>query len=215
MNIFLQGFLLLNAFLIGALATIAVRHARAHFNPHAHDNDKPHHPAHEQTRLPAATKERLIKAAEIKLQTVLDHSADQLERSLRETTGRLDRQLERLGSKIISDEMVRYNKALDELQAHTQLSISSAQNEITIHQEELKAQLAERQTELNAQLANEMALKKEQLVSELDTKLADAVASFLIETLGHDVDLGAQSAYLTKMLDEHKEEITKGIKNEA
>jgi F0F1-type ATP synthase membrane subunit b/b' len=134
---------------------------------------------------------------------------------LHETTSRLDRQLERLGSKIISDEMARYNKALEELQAHTQLSISGAQSEITQHQEELKEKLAQRQVELEAQLANEMALKKEQLTRELDTKLADAVTSFLIETLQHEVDLGAQSAYLTKMLDEHKDEITKGIKSEA
>lgn len=215
MSVFLQVFLLINVFLIGALTAVAIRHALAHFRPNRHDGDKTRQQAVEPLHLPAATRERLLKASELKLQAILDRSGDQLERSLHETTGRLDRQLERLGSKIISDEMTRYNKALDELQAHTQLSISGAQNEITQHQEELKAKLAERQAELEAQLANEMALKKEQLTKELDTKLADAVTSFLIETLQHEVDLGAQSAYLTKMLDEHKEEITKGIKSEA
>lgn len=156
-----------------------------------------------------------MKQAEAKLQAVLDRSAVQLERSLTETTGRLDRQLERLGSKIISDEMARYNKALDDLQAHTQLSIRGAQNEITQHQDDLKAKLAERQAELEAQLVTDMAAEKERLVAELDTKLADAVTSFLLETMKHEVDLGAQNAYLIKMLDEHKDEITKGVKSEA
>jgi F0F1-type ATP synthase membrane subunit b/b' len=215
MNMFLQIFLLINVFLVGALAAVAIRHALAHFRPHRHDGDRSRQHTTESLQLPAATKERLLKASELKLQTILDRAGDQLERSLHETTSRLDRQLERLGSKIISDEMARYNKALDELQTHTQLSISGAQNEITQHQEDLKEKLTQRQAELEAQLAEEMALKKEQLTSELDTKLADAVASFLLETLQHDVDLGAQSAYLTKMLEEHKDEITKGVKSEA
>jgi len=210
--LFLQIFLGINIFLIGVLTAVGIRHALAHFKPHAHDAEHPHRPAAQPTQISPEIKARLMKAAEAKLEAALERSSVQFEKSLQETTGRLDRQLERLGSKIISDEMARYNKALEELQAHTQLSISGAQSEIATHQEDLKAKLAERQAELEAQLAQEMDAKKEQLARELDTKLADAVASFLIETLGHDVDLGAQSAYLTKMLDEHKEEITKGIK---
>lgn len=210
--LFLQIFLGINIFLIGALTAVGIRHALAHFKPNAHDAEHSHRPAAQPTQISPEVKARLMKAAEAKLEAALERSSVQFEKSLQETTGRLDRQLERLGSKIINDEMARYNKALEELQAHTQLSISGAQSEIATHQEDLKAKLAERQAELEAQLAQEMDAKKEQLTRELDTKLADAVASFLIETLGHDVDLGAQSAYLTKMLDEHKEEITKGIK---
>lgn len=212
---FLQIFLLINVFLGGALTTMAIRHALAHFKPHTHDAEKAHRPTQEHPQLSREAKERLLKASEAKLQAVLDRSADHLERSLTETTGRLDRQLERLGSKIISDEMARYNKALDDLQAHTQLSISGAQTEITQHQNDLKAKLLERQAELESKLTEDMAAEKERLVAELDTKLADAVASFLIETLKHDVDLGAQNTYLLKMLDEHKDEITKGVKSEV
>lgn len=213
-SLFLQIFVLVNVFLIGAFTMVAIRHALAHLRPQSHDAEKAH-PAHPTVQLAPAIKERLMKQAEAKLQAVIDRSAVQLERSLTETTGRLDRQLERLGSKIISDEMARYNKALDDLQAHTQLSISGAQNEITQHQDDLKAKLAERQAELEAQLVTDMTAEKERLVAELDTKLADAVTSFLLETMTHEVDLGAQNAYIIKMLDEHKEEITKGVKSEA
>ena len=213
---FLQIFLLINVFLIGALTVMAIRHAYAHFKPHTHDADHIRRTAAtQQSQLSPAVKERLMKAAEAKLEASLERSTVQFEKSLQETTARLDRQLERLGTKIISDEMARYNKALEDLQAHTEISIGGAQSEIVKHQEDLKAKLNDRQAELEAQLVQEIDLKKEQLAQELDTKLGDAVASFLIETLGHEVDLGAQSAYLTKMLDEHKEEITKGIKREA
>lgn len=213
-SLFLQIFLLVNVFLIGALAAVAVRHALAHFKPHTHDAEKAR-PAHPTVQLSPAVKERLMKDAEVKLQAVLDRSVTQLERNLTETSGRLDRQLERMGSKIISDEMARYNKALDELQARTQISISGAQAEITQHQDDLKAKLAERQAELEAKLADDMAVEKARLIAELDTKLGDAVTSFLLETMAHEVDLGAQNAYLIKMLNEHKDEITKGVKDEA
>jgi hypothetical protein len=41
--------------------------------------------------------------------------------------------------------------------------------------------------------------------------LGDAVASFLIDTLQHEVDLGAQTNYLIKTLDEHKDELKKEV----
>ena len=209
---FLQIFLLINVFLVGALTAVAIRHALAHFKPHTHDAEHAPRPAAQQVQISNEVKNRLMKAAEVKLEAVLERSTVQLEKNLQETTRRLDHQLERIGTKIITEEMTRYNKALDDLQAATQLSIGGAQSEIGKHQEDLKVKLAERQAELEAQLAQEMEAKKAQLTQELDIKLADAVASFLIETLGHEVDLGAQNAYLTKMLDEHKDEITKGIK---
>jgi F0F1-type ATP synthase membrane subunit b/b' len=209
---FLQIFLLVNVFVIGALTAVGIRHALAHFKPQAHDAEHPHHPIRPQAQISKEVKARLMKAAEVKLEAVLERSTTQLEKNLQETTRRLDHQLERIGTRIITDEMARYNKALDDLQASTQLSIGGAQSEIGKHQEELKVKLAARQVELEAQLAQDMEVKKEQLTRELDTKLADAVASFLIETLGHDVDLGAQSAYLTKMLEEHKDEITRGVR---
>lgn len=210
----LQIFLLINAFIGGILVTLAVRHALAHFRPHQHDAEAPHRAAAPTAQLPPALKAKLIGDAEAKLQGVIDRSASQLERQLLETTSRLDRQLERLGSKIITDEMNRYHKALDDLQAHTQLSISGAQTTITDHQADLDAKLVARQAELEEKLVADMATEKERLLTELDTKLADAVTSFLLETLKHDVDLGAQNAYLLAMLDEHKDELLKGVKSE-
>jgi len=75
--------------------------------------------------------------------------------------------------------------------------------------------MAKKQAELEAKLKEEIAAEKKQLVQQLDTKLSDAVASFLLETMQHEVDLGSQSAYLTKMLDEHKAELIKELMDEA
>jgi hypothetical protein len=64
-------------------------------------------------------------------------------------------------------------------------------------------------------MVEEVAAERQALIQQMETKLADGVASFLTETLQHNVDLGAQTAYLTAMLEEHKDELTKGLKDEG
>ena len=122
--------------------------------------------------------------------------------------------------------MKRYHESLDELRRQTEATIGSAQAEIIAHQADLTAKLSDRQAELEAALGirrveleakmtDELATEKQLLAQQVDTKLGDAVASFLAETLQHNVDLGAQSAYLTAMLDEHKAELIKGVRDEV
>ena len=45
-------------------------------------------------------------------------------------------------------------------------------------------------------------------------KLAGAVTAFLIDTLGHNVDLGAQTKYLTETLEQHKAELVKELSDD-
>jgi hypothetical protein len=219
MNItFLQIFLLLNAFLIGVFTSIAIRHAYAHFKPHQEGPEapSPHHITRSnRLQLPLAIRQRLLLASQSKFQSVLDHSASDLAHNLKATSSKLDSQLNKLGTEIINDEMKRYHKSLDELSKQTEDSIFSAQTEISTHQAELKTRLAERQAQLEAKLNDEIAVEKQQLAIQLDAKLGDAVTAFLIETLGHDVDLGAQNDYLTAMLEKNKAELIKEITDET
>ena len=73
-------------------------------------------------------------------------------------------------------------------------------------QRQAEAAAAERQRQVEAILA-----EKKQIMARIDTKLSDSVASFLLETLGHEVDLGAQQTYLTKMLEEHKDDFKRSL----
>ncbi len=122
--------------------------------------------------------------------------------------------------------MERYRIQLEQIRKEAATAIGSAQDEISKHQTELKAALEAEQTEARAKLSEEITAEKQrlvqeimaekqQLLSQIDTKLADAVASFLIETMGHNVDLGAQSAYLTSLLEEHKADFKREVSNEA
>lgn len=211
MSTFLQIFLLLNVFIIGALVMFAAQHAYAHFRP-PHHEEKPQPPA---PQLPPAVKERLLEKSEAHFQAVLDHAAADLQKDLKVTSEQILKQLNKLGSEIVSAEMQRYRADLEELRRETQTMLTAAQAGIESHQADLTTKLEQRHTEMEAKLAEEMAAEKQRLLEQVDTKLADAVTSFVIETMQHNVDLGAQTAYLTSMLEEHKAELAKGITDEA
>lgn len=208
----LQFFLLVNAVLIGGAAVVATRHAYAHFRPEKHDAEK--HPAQPLVKLSPAVREELLQKAKGNFEKILDNAASQLQLDLSRTSAQLNKQLETLGNEIVSDEMKRYKASLEELQKNTEVSITSTQDQLAQHQDDLKAAMAEHQKEMLAKLNEEIAAEKDRLLVQIDSKLADAAASFLIETLQHDVDLGAQVPYLTKMIEEHKDEFKKEVGNE-
>lgn len=209
MSLFLQIFILVNVFLIGVLTAIAVRHAYAHFRP-AKEADKPA-PQTLDITLPEANKEELLKDASHKLQTILDHSADEFQHSLKATANQLNTQLEHLGGEIVTNEMNRYRLTLDQLRDQAKAAFATAEGDITAHQAELEKALDERRKQLEAKMVEEIAAEKAKLTKQMDAHLSDAVVSFILETLEHNVDLGAQTAYLTNVLEENKEQLKKEI----
>ncbi len=214
----LQIFILANVFFIGILAAIAFRHAYAYFKPQqppvTDEPDKPKPIVNKPDRLPPAIREKILLISQAKFQAVLNRSAAELQRELNSTTGKLNKKLDKLGTEIVNTEMKRYHDKLDELRRQTEKGISGAQTEIAKHQADINAKLDQQQTEMEAKLKAEIDERKKQLISQIDTKLSDAVASFLTDTLQNNIDLGAQTAYLTSMLEKHKAEIKKEISDE-
>lgn len=210
-GVLLQIFLFINVFVVGAVTVIAVQHARAHFKPTKTAKKAP--PV--DVQLPAEMKAQLLQTAEAHFQSVLNHAADQLQNDLKITTEQLNKKLDGLGAEIVAHEMKRYKEDLEELRHQTKATITSAVGEVSAHQSDIQTQLDERRKQLEATMVEEVENEKKQLIDQMDTKLADAVTSFLIDTLQHNVDLGAQSKYLIATLDEHKAELTKGISDDA
>ncbi len=206
-NTYLQLFLLFDVFFMGVIAATAIRHAYAHFRPQDHEPQKaktPSLPASQTGHLPPAVREHLLQTAETNFQAVLARAASELQKDLESTAVELKKQLDKLGTETIGKELEHYRTRLAELQKQTEDQIGGGQQELANYQAELKAKMAE-----------QINTEKQTLIAQIDTKLGDAVHSFLLETLQHNVDLGAQSAYLTSMLNEHKTELAKGIKDEV
>lgn len=194
-------FLMINALAVGIIATLAVQHAIAHYRPEKTDKKHLEDPT---PHLSAGMKARLIGEAEDAFRKALEVQKHGFEKDLTSTTAELTQKLHTIGAKIVEDELEGYKAVLKDMHVQADDAINGGRKEMEAYKEEMKAKLAE-----------ELRIEKEKVLAQIDSKLSDAVLSFLLETLQHDVDLGAQTAYLTKMLDEHKDEFKKVTADEA
>lgn len=210
---FLEIFLVVNALLIGVVATLAVQYGLAHRR-----STKQPKPSQQNVPVPAAVRERIAKQAEENFQGIVNRSALQLQRDLGATGTQLNKLLEKFGSEVLDDEMRLFRDNVADIRANTQGALSGAQDQIAVQQKaileslatrqaDLDTKLSQRQTELEAELEQSFATQKDALVTRLNDKMNDAVLAFLLETLGHEVDLGAQADYLVATLEANKAEL--------
>lgn len=210
---FLDIFLIANAFLLGVVITLAIQYFLAHKH-----SQKTAAKSTTATPIPPAVRERMVKQAEQNFQGIVNRSALQLQHDLGTTGTQLNKLLEKFGSEVLDDEMRMFRANVADIRANTQGALSGAQDQITeqqtailkslaARQAELDARLSQRQTELEAELEQSFASQKDALTKQMNDKLNDAVLAFLLETLGHDVDLGAQADYLVATLEANKAEL--------
>ena len=205
-------FLLCNIFIMGIATALGVQHLIAHLRNHPEDSH-PARPSAQKIALPRKLKNKLIESSEVHFQKVLDRTAVELEHDLGTTRHQLSKDLHNLGSKLISDEMGRYREKLLQLREQTEKALTSTQEEILQEQSALRTGIAEKRASLEQELEQRIAEEQQHLIDQIDTKISDAVASFLEETLQYNVDLGAQQSYLIKSLDEHKEDLKRSIRS--
>lgn len=207
----LQIFLIIDIFVVGALVALALQHAYAHYT-HQIPESKKAHAAVQNGHLPPAVRERLLQAAQADFEAVLNRSAEELQHDLKATAAQINKLVEKQSKDVIGDDLDYYRTKLAELQKQAEGEVSVTRSKLVEHEAELQAEMDAHQAELKAKMAEEVEAEKQRLLQQIDTRLADAVASFLIETLQHNVDLGAQSAYLTAMLEEHKADFAREVK---
>lgn len=204
----LIAFLLVNVFAVGALTVLGVQYLRAH-RKNTHPQPVP--TASDTSTLPEDIRQRLVEAAVLDFQNMLTRTGRTLHRDQAELVDDLNRRLDSMGNKIVDDEMKRYRSKIDELRKKAETSLSSATAETATHQNQIEAELEKHRAELEAKLRADATAAREKLKAQLDVKLSDAVVAFLIETMGHNIDIGAQHNYLLSQLEEHKQELIGGI----
>ena len=203
---FLELFLFVDIFCIGALAALAAEHAYAHFHPRRSilQSSPIRLNMPDVAEIPETVRNQMLQEAEAHFQNALNQLASQLQHDLGTTATAINKLLGQLGAKVVGDELERYRVELGELRKQAEDGIGT-----------IRVGLATHEAELKASMAAEIEQEKQRLLKQIDTKLADAVTSFLLETLQHNIDLGAQSAYLTAMLEEHKDDFAKEVADEA
>lgn len=207
----LQIFLYLNLFLAGVAAALALRYGYEHYVTRKGGGSGESHTAD----LGDVARAHLMQEAQARFKAILENAAGDLQDDLHTTSNDISTQLSSLGKEIVDFEMKKYTESLEMLRKTTEESVGLAAASAAKHQGELEKVLGERRKELEAALQQDIAAEKQRLVAELDNKLAGAVTAFLVETLGHNVDLGAQSTYLAEQLVAHKAELIKELRDDA
>jgi DNA repair exonuclease SbcCD ATPase subunit len=147
--------------------------------------------------------EEELVTRQAELQTELNERQAELEARLAKHHAELRTSFDERQEKV-EKELVRHQTELESALKEREASLAKIQTE-------LDTTLLERRNELEKKLADEMEKKRAFLVSQLETKLSDAVSSFLLEAMQHSIDLGAQAPYLTALLEEHKSELISGV----
>lgn len=121
---------------------------------------------------------------------------------LQATSKRLTEQVSRLTTTVIEEELEAYQKTLEEVRKVATQAMDQ------IHQA-----VEHQRVELRQGMEAELASEKKQLVDKFDAKMGDVVASYISESLGSGVDLGAQMQFILTSLEAHKDEIRKDLLN--
>jgi Skp family chaperone for outer membrane proteins len=92
-----------------------------------------------------------------------------------------------------------------------QVSLQALRDQSIQEFSKLQAELDSRRTQLTEHLDKIIQTEGEKRLGALDERMNDVISSYLIESLGTQVDLGAQSAYIFETLHNHKDEIKRDI----
>lgn len=202
MSIFLQIFLLVDVFIVGAVAAIAISHALEHYRPR--HEDKPAHPEHKDPPLSKEVRDKLIVDAEAKYQNVLEKAAEQFSKEMSATTEKINESVKGMATDIMKKEHEAFMQLINEYQSRALSTMENTKNQTAVFENEIKTKLQE-----------DAEKERQRLLQLVDDKLSDAVMSFLTEAMQHEVDLGAQTDYLIKQLEEHKQEFKQALEHEA
>ncbi len=121
---------------------------------------------------------------------------------LQATSQKLSEQVSRLTTTVIEDELEAYQKTLEEVRGVATQAMDQ------IHQA-----VENQRVELRQGMEAELATEKKALADKFDAKFGDVVSSYISESLGSGVDLGAQMQFILTSLEAHKEEIRKDLLN--
>lgn len=109
-------------------------------------------------------------------------------------------------------QLLEHQKQLEEALAKREQSLTASETQLEGKMLELQKIYAEKQQQMEAKMQADIETRRQQLAGKIEAELADILLAFLTDALGTDVDLGAQTASLTRLLEEHKDELLKGVK---
>ncbi len=143
----------------------------------------------------------LLKNSTRELYTkAVNEAAADFHGDLQATSRQLNKLIIRLTTDVVERELEDYRKSLAEARAQALASLQNMQQAVE-----------QKQKDLESDMDGEMAKRRQYLIERLDKRLGEAVAAYIVESLGQGADLGAQRAFLLESLERHKDDLKREI----
>ena len=155
---------------------------------------------------PIAVTEPTAAALEAELKAAYEAKITEASKAfgddLQTTSTKLSELVSRLTTDVIEKELEAYHQTLD--------GVRQTANEAM---EKIRAAVEEQRVELRKGMEADVAAEQARLIERFNGKMSDVVTSYIAESLGGGVDLGAQMQYVINSLEAHKDEIKKDLTN--
>lgn len=201
----LEIILLLNVFVLGVVLTMTVSHFMRNIHKVNHPNRTPAPPI-----LSPENRRRLTERSERQFQQTLDRSTARLEKELLQTTLRLHKNLDNISDELLSAEMDRYKKSLDNLEEDAVSLMGKADEAIAAHEREVRQKITDRQTELESQLSElhkSFATEMQNRQSELQEMVTTAQQAHTARQAKLEAELEAHQVKLAQALTDREQSL--------
>ncbi len=149
--------------------------------------------------------------AEVDMAEVENLARQQLTKAANEAGARLRETLDNTVDQLSVHISDMANNSLSQEFEKYQISLQALRDQSIQEFSKLQKELDDRRTQLTEHLDRIIQAEGEKRLGTFDDRMNDVISSYLIESLGTQVDLGAQSAYIFEMLQKHKDEIKRDI----
>lgn len=147
-----------------------------------------------------------IDTAEIEKQTMeqlqksTQQGAEKIQTAINGAISRIAEHVEEMTNTTLNAEFQKYQLSLQALREQSILEFSKLQKELDTQREQMVGQLQK-----------QVLAEHEKRVDALNAKINDVVSSYVVESLGSNVDLNAQIGLILQNLENHKQDIKKDI----
>jgi hypothetical protein len=134
------------------------------------------------------------------LTKAIEASAGEVQEAISKSVGEISNNINDIAQTGFSQEFEKYQISLSELQNQTIEQIGSLQKDVDARRQELLGQVEQI-----------VAAERQKRMDGFNQRINEVVASYLAESLGDQVDLGAQGPYILQTLEQHKEDIKRDV----
>ena len=149
-------------------------------------------------------REELRNRARLHFEKIIGENAMFLQQDLRLTTSQLNEYMKSEITKTLQEEFSKYEQSIDDAK---QLAIDSIAKTQVIVEEERKS--------LHDNLEKEFEGERERLIKKFEDNMAEIVNHYVLDAVGHEIDLSDQLEFILSELEANKAVIVEDIRSGA